>query len=83
MQNYNVHTYVISMEFLAVNRRRPSCETPLGPGEKKDGCFCRLITGLHSGEDTDVGGQHVDLSSPHKPVAWLSLCQAHAANEYS
>ena len=42
MQNYNVHTYVISMEFLAVNRRRPSCETPLGPGAKKDGCFHRL-----------------------------------------
>ena len=42
MQNYNVHTYVISMEFSAVNRRRPSRETPLGPGAKKDGCFRRL-----------------------------------------
>ena len=42
MQNYNVHTYIISMEFLAVNRRRPSCETPLGSGAKKDGCFRRL-----------------------------------------
>ena len=43
MKNYNVHTYVISMEFSAVNRRRPSCETPLGPGAKKDGCFSRLV----------------------------------------
>ena len=43
MKNYNVHTYVISMEFSAVNRRRPSCETPLGPGAKKDGCFHRLL----------------------------------------
>ena len=42
MQNYNVHTYVISMEFSAVNRRRPSRETPLGPGAKKDGCLRRL-----------------------------------------
>ena len=33
---------VISMEFSAVNRRRPSRETPLGPGAKKDGCFRRL-----------------------------------------
>ena len=31
------------MEFSAVNRRRPSCETPLGPGAKKDGCFRRLV----------------------------------------
>ena len=31
-----------SMEFSAVNRRRPSCETPLGSGAKKDGCFRRL-----------------------------------------
>ena len=29
-QHYKVHTYVISMEFSAVNRRRPSRETPLG-----------------------------------------------------
>ena len=42
MQNYKNHAYVISMEYLAVNRRRPSCETPLGPGAKKDGCFRRL-----------------------------------------
>ena len=41
-QHYKVHTYVISMEFSAVNRRRPSRETPLGPGAKKDGCFRRL-----------------------------------------
>ena len=41
-QHYEVHTYVISMEFSAVNCRRPSHETPLGPGAKKDGCFCRL-----------------------------------------
>ena len=43
-QHYKVHTYmyVISMEFSAVNRRRPSRETPLGPGAKKDSCFRRL-----------------------------------------
>ena len=41
-QDYKVHTYVISREFSAVNRRRPSRETPLGPGAKKDGCFRRL-----------------------------------------
>ena len=41
-QHYKVHTYVISMEFSAVNRRRPSRETPLGPGAKKHGCFRRL-----------------------------------------
>ena len=40
---YKVHAYVISMEFSAVNRRRPSRETPLGPGAKKDGCFRRLV----------------------------------------
>ena len=38
-QDYKVHTSVIRMEFSAVNRRRPSRETPLGPGAKKDGCF--------------------------------------------
>ena len=43
MQNYKVHAYVISMKFSAVNRRRPSRETPLGPGAKKNGCFRRLI----------------------------------------
>ena len=42
-QHYKVHTYFISMEFSAVNRRRPSHETPLGPGAKKDGCFHRLV----------------------------------------
>ena len=26
-----------------VNRRRPSWETPLGPGAKKDGCFRRRV----------------------------------------
>ena len=39
MQNYKVHAYVISLEFSAVNRRRPSRETPLGRGAKKDDCF--------------------------------------------
>ena len=34
--------FVISMEFSVVNRRRPSRETSLGPGVKKDGCFRRL-----------------------------------------
>ena len=34
--------FVISMEFSAVNRRRPSRKTPLGPGAKKDGCFHRV-----------------------------------------
>ena len=42
-QDYKVHTYVISMEFSAVNRRRSSRETPIGPGAKKDGCFRRLF----------------------------------------
>ena len=41
-QDYKVHTYVISMEFSAVNHRRPSRETPLGLGATKDGCFRRL-----------------------------------------
>ena len=45
--------------------------------------FVKHITGLRSGEDTDVGVQHFDLSSPHTPVAWLSLYKAHATNEYS
>ena len=43
MQNYKVHAYVISMDFSEVNRRRPSWETPLGPGAKKDGCFRRRV----------------------------------------
>ena len=42
MQIYKVHAYIISMKFSAVNRRRPSCETPHGPGVKKDSCFRRL-----------------------------------------
>ena len=46
--NYKVHAYVISMEFSAVNRRRPSYETPLGPGAKKDGCFRRLNISRHA-----------------------------------
>ena len=46
-QNYKVHTCIISMEFsAAVNRRRPAHETPLRPGAKKDGCFCRLLNQL-------------------------------------
>ena len=32
------------MKFSEVNRRRPSRETPLGPGVKKDGCFCSLTS---------------------------------------
>ena len=44
MQNYKVHEYVVSMEFSAVNRRRLSRKTPLGPGAKKDAaCFHRLL----------------------------------------
>ena len=42
MQNYEVHAYVISMEFSAVNRRRTSPKAHLGQGAKKDGCFRRL-----------------------------------------
>ena len=42
--------------------------------------FVKHITGLRSGKDTDVGGQHFDLSSPHTPVAWLSLYKAHATS---
>ena len=46
MQNYTVHAYVISMEFSAVNRRRPSRETPIiGPGAKKDGLFSQAKVG--------------------------------------
>ena len=45
--------------------------------------FVKHITGLRSGEDADVGGQHFDLSSPHTPFPWLSLHKAHATNEYS
>ena len=46
MQNYKARAYVISLEFSAVNRRRPSHETLLRPGAKKDGCFRRLPVGL-------------------------------------
>ena len=35
--------FIISMEFSVVSRRCPSRETPLEPGAKKDGCFCRLL----------------------------------------
>ena len=45
--------------------------------------FVKHITGLRLGEDADVGGQHFHLSSPHTPVAWLSLYKAHETNEYS
>ena len=34
------------MEFSAVNRRRPSRETPLGSGAKKDGCFSQASNSL-------------------------------------
>ena len=34
------------MEFSAVNRRRPSRETPVGPGAKKGGCFRKLCLPL-------------------------------------
>ena len=40
--NYKVHAYVISLEFSAANRRRPSRETPPGPGAKKDCCLRKL-----------------------------------------
>ena len=46
------------MEFSAVNRRRPSRETPLGPGAKKDGCFRRLTSHkqvLRTGKRVVVG----------------------------
>ena len=36
MQNYQVEVYVISMEFLAENRRRLSRETPLGSRERRE-----------------------------------------------
>ena len=42
MQNNKVHAYVISLEFSAANRRRPSRETPPGPGAKKDCCLRKL-----------------------------------------
>ena len=32
------------MEFSAVNCRRPSRETPVGPGAEKDGCFSQAIS---------------------------------------
>ena len=37
---------MISMDLSAVNRRRPSRETPLGLGAKKGGCFRRLLATL-------------------------------------
>ena len=45
--------------------------------------FVKHITRLRSGEDTDVGRQHFDLSSPQALVSLLSLYKAHATNEYS
>lgn len=45
MQNYKVHACVISMEFSAANRRRPSRKTPLVPEAKKNSCFHRLWLG--------------------------------------
>ena len=47
------------MEFSAVNRRRPSCETPLGPGAKKDGCFHRL---------------HKHLINKNRSIAFKKIC---------
>ena len=55
------------MEFSAVNRRRPSRETPLGPGGKKGGCFRRLgqeklsdARGMHRGMKGGGGGGDVE-----------------------
>ena len=44
MRNYQLEVYVISMEFLAVNRRGLSRETPAprGPGAMRGGCIRRL-----------------------------------------
>ena len=47
-----------------VNRRRPSRETPLGPGAKKDGCFRRLCT---TKEKVNPDGV-VPVSSTERPV---------------
>ena len=47
------------MEFSAVNRRRPSCEAPLGSGAKKDGSFRRLAF-----EKTDYSGFDRDSWPP-------------------
>ena len=41
----------LRMEFSAVNRRRPSRESPLGPGAKKDGCFRTLSYNWVDGRD--------------------------------
>ena len=52
MQNYRSNQSALMTRFRTAlrhqygifggNRRRPSRETPLGPGAKKDGCFRRL-----------------------------------------
>ena len=47
------------MEFSAVNRRLPSCKTPLGPGAKKDGCFRRL---------------HKHLINKNRSIAFKKTC---------
>ena len=75
MQNYKVYAYVISMEFSAVNRRRPSCKTPLGPGAKKDGCFRRLPRGRGgpSGIIMEIpggGGSNMKPSEMENPGGW-------------
>ena len=53
MQNYKVHACAISMKFSAVNRRRPSRETPLGSEAKKGGCFRRLSQRSQDGMRSD------------------------------
>ena len=70
--------YPSCISIVSLNR----CSKP-GTMSSLDKMFVKHITGLSSGEDTDVGGQHFDLSSPHTPIAWLSLYKAHATNEYS
>ena len=51
------------MEFSAVNRSRPSRETPLGPGAKKGGCFRRLTKQM----------QKVQSVSAHKQQRLLAV----------
>ena len=79
----------VSTETVRNKIRYPSCISIVSLNRcSKPGTMCHLsfvkhATGLRSGEDNDVGGQHFDLSSPHTYVAWLSLYKAHATNEYS
>ena len=54
------------MEFSAVNRRRPSRETPLGPGAKKDGCFRRLDIQANNRDVEDVRCQAGSACNCHK-----------------